>query len=1238
MSIIRGASCSAASSETQASSQASKQHPLSSAASPVTGSIASGTSLAFGAGGQPGGHSPAGEEDDMSRFGRRTKNWVDDNWEAIRKRRVEETRDMAPPFNAQEGDTGFWQEEPVIRKRAPRIKHATMQKVEQQQQPAVESHPASAAVYSPGSGSPATSLSSSLPTLSPPSPARSPAVRPSAASDTVSGSVGGLSSGLIPSGSRSEVPPLGSPKASLGHSSDSLQGTVTAHVAVETHAPFITPQISTTHASVLASLHSPVQPSSLTRQPPDFQTALVQLRSSSSTSKSGVPQFNAGASEGPPSASAPNSTPSATPAAVASGRSVTPLGGPAQFGGLMDDPFGVSGPPMFEPDEWEGTFNVVPDERSYLERLLGRAFDEPSLTPLQLPQAPQGSPSTRLPAQPLPPRQSAPLVPSVTRPTVPHLASPLQQPAMSRVAAIPRASGHALPHQPAHVSQPVHRPPAGSSSAPSLPMRPGQPMHLSAAHPGGPHVPTSPPRLPPMSPASFPTDNAPFNDLLPMINEVPAYDGGYYAAKHYPYNIGEAWQQQPQSRQHSQAQPQLDESVYLPSTSGNPTGSASQPSGHPQRTPGGPPYSPDLSPSPIPPSFIHLGPSQLHPAGPIMPPAQPVPVSKVQQPPPPQQQQPIPALQTQQESDRSAPIWEYEDPSGQIQGLFSTNQMLAWFRGNYFPPKLLMRFNSQMPYVPFNELYCDQERSFSYIPSLKSYLYGNSSFVTEQQHASAMCEKEPTSPVEQQKQQPQQHPQAPNAAASPQQSSGPPARIPPHHAHGLPAQPPASVPAQHPISGSSRPGSPQLSAVAAGTAASPNLPPIQPPRQGLPYSSETGNATSVTAQMTSDLKSLLQIGGAPGGNNGHGGTVSGPSRSATGGVPVLVPSPCQASAASQASWSASDGGPPVGVEGSPRVATRAVGGPSLQVRPVQPAPQRANRAESTTGEKWATVQRKAGLDLGDIMRHESDLAAAAAVAAAAAQQDTKANFPLPDSQSTSSRAFWKSAEDQHFEGLLQTSASMEEFPDLGDSPLHSSAAKSGSKSTRVKSSTRRPTKTLQEFFAGPSQASTFSPSKATLAWATRAEKQEEPLGGVGTTEFPSLGTSTMLDSNKRRAEPNPNISEELAQLMERWGINIDPSVVDYLKTFKNATDLEEFLLDSLPDAGKDVGRFATHFLHALQQENTLGSSNMPPPLSRQGSSGKGKKKKAKAVLDPSLLGFCVKSNRILQGTIDRGDE
>eukprot|EP00922_Rhytidocystis_sp_ex-Travisia-forbesii_P037637 GHVS01056069.1.p1 GENE.GHVS01056069.1~~GHVS01056069.1.p1 ORF type:complete len:111 (-),score=19.11 GHVS01056069.1:48-380(-) len=110
--------------------------------------------------------------------------------------------------------------------------------------------------------------------------------------------------------------------------------------------------------------------------------------------------------------------------------------------------------------------------------------------------------------------------------------------------------------------------------------------------------------------------------------------------------------------------------------------------------------------------------------------------------------------------------------------------------------------------------------------------------------------------------------------------------------------------------------------------------------------------------------------------------------------------------------------------------------------------------------------------------------------------------------------------------------------------------------------------------------------------------------------------------------------------MESCDISLDRNVIDYIKNFKNAADVEEFLRDSL-GSSKQLPRFSKDFLALMteeaQSESPRPASSKPgTPVMQQGS--KCKKKKAKAVVDPSLLGFSVRSNRIMQGSIDRGEE
>ncbi|KDQ20474.1 hypothetical protein BOTBODRAFT_77227, partial [Botryobasidium botryosum FD-172 SS1] len=41
--------------------------------------------------------------------------------------------------------------------------------------------------------------------------------------------------------------------------------------------------------------------------------------------------------------------------------------------------------------------------------------------------------------------------------------------------------------------------------------------------------------------------------------------------------------------------------------------------------------------------------------------------------------------------DNASVIWSYKDPTGQIQGPFTSAMMQNWFTGGYFPPELLIQ-------------------------------------------------------------------------------------------------------------------------------------------------------------------------------------------------------------------------------------------------------------------------------------------------------------------------------------------------------------------------------------------------------------------------------------------------------------------------------------------------------------------------------------------------------------------
>ncbi|CAD2095108.1 hypothetical protein YYG_04736 [Plasmodium vinckei petteri] len=50
-------------------------------------------------------------------------------------------------------------------------------------------------------------------------------------------------------------------------------------------------------------------------------------------------------------------------------------------------------------------------------------------------------------------------------------------------------------------------------------------------------------------------------------------------------------------------------------------------------------------------------------------------------------------------------VWQYKDPSGNIQGPFSSELMFFWWYSNYFPHDLPVRFNQNMQWFNFNDLF-----------------------------------------------------------------------------------------------------------------------------------------------------------------------------------------------------------------------------------------------------------------------------------------------------------------------------------------------------------------------------------------------------------------------------------------------------------------------------------------------------------------------------------------------------
>jgi len=58
--------------------------------------------------------------------------------------------------------------------------------------------------------------------------------------------------------------------------------------------------------------------------------------------------------------------------------------------------------------------------------------------------------------------------------------------------------------------------------------------------------------------------------------------------------------------------------------------------------------------------------------------------------------------------------WYYQDPQGQVQGPFSSEDMRNWLDNNYFKPDLRVRQGNmdQTPFVPLIQLYPDLRQAF----------------------------------------------------------------------------------------------------------------------------------------------------------------------------------------------------------------------------------------------------------------------------------------------------------------------------------------------------------------------------------------------------------------------------------------------------------------------------------------------------------------------------------------------
>ena len=95
-------------------------------------------------------------------------------------------------------------------------------------------------------------------------------------------------------------------------------------------------------------------------------------------------------------------------------------------------------------------------------------------------------------------------------------------------------------------------------------------------------------------------------------------------------------------------------------------------------------------------------------------------------------------------------------------------------------------------------------------------------------------------------------------------------------------------------------------------------------------------------------------------------------------------------------------------------------------------------------------------------------------------------------------------------------------------------------------------------------------------------------------------------------------------------------------TLKSANDIREFVKQNIGKSN-EASMFADSFI----KQRKLDEFNPPVEISKpqkqsivneqQISTSSGKKQKSKVKLDPSLLGFSVSSNRIMQGEIDTPD-
>ncbi|PFH34938.1 GYF domain-containing protein [Besnoitia besnoiti] len=186
-----------------------------------------------------------------------------------------------------------------------------------------------------------------------------------------------------------------------------------------------------------------------------------------------------------------------------------------------------------------------------------------------------------------------------------------------------------------------------------------------------------------------------------------------------------------------------------------------------------------------------------------------------------------------------------------------------------------------------------------------------------------------------------------------------------------------------------------------------------------------------------------------------------------------------------------------------------------------------------------------------------------------------------------------------------------------------------------------------------------------LAGGGKAKQQKEKDNVAAGKE--TRATEVMPERYKEQVE-------EWKMLMEQTKLQLDLSVIEYLATFTSEGEIVDFLAPNVED-GSQLETFArqllsinTHFSttrpHGKKGHggghgsaaNDDDENRVPGAAPRKsqgvgdgasagrGGSGSGggrggKKKKVQGkTVDPSMLGFSVRSNRILQGTIDRGTD